>query len=108
MLGTAATWLGVFAQDDVGGAGSGAVFGAAEAEFEHVDAGEKGFAGAEKDGGGCEVEFVDEAGAKILPNRGDTSADADVFSICGGEGAVERGMNAVGDEMKRGAAGHFK
>lgn len=47
---------------------------------------------------------VDKSGAEKLLDGGDSAADTNIFAVRGDSGAVESGVNAVGDEMKCGAA----
>jgi len=82
------------------------VFGAFVAEPRRVDAGEKMFPGAEQDRCNGEVHIVDQSGPQILPDRRHSAAEADVLAAGGVDGAFKRLIDAVGDEMKRGAAAH--
>ena len=55
------------------------VFSAAVAELSKVEAGEEVLARAHENGTDGEVEFIDQTGAKILPDGGRTAADTHVF-----------------------------
>lgn len=82
------------------------MFGQVVAEFGKVEVCEEGLAGADEGRGDSEVEIVNEAGAEKLLDGGDAPADANVFAIGGGDGALEGGVDAVGDEMEGGSPSH--
>lgn len=52
------------------------------------------------------MQFVDEAGAQVLLDGGSASAEADIFSLSGVDGSLQRAVNAVGDEVEGGASFH--
>src|ERR1700730_8847236 len=52
------------------------------------------------------MHLVDESCAEVLPDRRDSAAKPDVFTIGGFEGAFQRRVNTIGDEMEGGAAVH--
>src|SRR5204863_7246567 len=55
-----------------------------------------------------EMQFVDQAGAQILPNSGDAAAEADVAAArCGGR-LLQSCVDAFGDKAKLGASCHLK
>ena len=76
------------------------------AEGGEIEVAEDAFAAADEDGRGDEMHVVDEAGAKILLDGGGASAEANIFPVGGGDGLLERAMNAVGDEVEGGASFH--
>ena len=88
------------------GIGRGNMFGASIAELRCVDTGKEVFPGAEKSRRDGKVHLVDESRAKVLPNGGDATAEPDISSVGGFRGALQRVVNAVRDEVKRGAAVH--
>src|SRR4051794_28686655 len=47
-----------------------------------------------------DVQLVDQSGAEVLPNRGRAAAEDDVVAACRGEGPLEGGLDAVGDELE--------
>lgn len=102
----ALAWFASLAQDEVGSVRGGRVFGQVVAEFGKVEVCEEGLAGADEGRGDSEVEIVNEAGAEKLLDGGDAPADANVFAIGGGDGALEGGVDAVGDEMEGGSPSH--
>src|SRR5262245_53723846 len=52
------------------------------------------------------MHLIDQPGAQIVPDGGDAAAEADILAAGGFEGALERGLDAVGDEVKGGATRH--
>ena len=76
------------------------------AESGEIEVAKDAFAAADEDWRGDEVHLVDEAGAKILLDGGGASAEANIFAVGGGDGLLERAMNAVGDEVEGGASFH--
>ena len=52
------------------------------------------------------MHLVDEAGAQVLLDGGGASAEANIFSVGGGDGLLQRAVNAVGDEVEGGASFH--
>ena len=52
------------------------------------------------------MHLVDAAGLQVLPDRGDAAAEADVAAARRLARALERGLDAVGDEMEGRAARH--
>src|SRR5262245_28651952 len=68
---------------------------------------EQRFSPAEQDRRDSDVQFIDEALAKILPDCVRTPADPHVHSGSGLARAVERLANASCDEVERRAAYHF-
>jgi hypothetical protein len=80
--------------------------GAPKAEFGEVDAGKKMFARAQQDWRLYQVDFVDQSGFEILPDGCDSTTEPDILPVRGFGGAAQRGVNAVGDEMKNRSALH--
>src|SRR5258707_13061965 len=64
------------------------------------------FAAAEQNGRDRKVHLVDEARLQILPDRRDTAADPQVAAVRRFVRTLERRVDALGDEVKRGAALH--
>src|SRR4029450_11709153 len=54
-----------------------------------------------------DVHFVDQTGLQVLPDRADATAEPDVLSPGDRSRSLQRGANAVGDEMEGRAAFHF-
>src|SRR6185295_3175369 len=54
------------------------------------------------------VQLVNQTGAEILPDRGDPTANADVAISGRLFRLLQSGVDAVGDEVKRGASGHLE
>ena len=50
------------------------------------------------------MHFVDRARNEILPNCGDASADADVFTIRSFSCLLQRRLDSIGDEVERRAS----
>src|SRR5580704_18938499 len=71
------------AENDVGGVIGRLMFGDAVAERRQVDPGEHRFALSEHDWGQCEMQLVDQPGAKILTHRLDATANLHVATIGG-------------------------
>src|SRR3954453_9228767 len=65
------------------------------------DAVEEPLTGAEQDGGEVEDEFVDHASRKRLAHGRRAAGDVDSAVPCGLRGALERGVEAVADEIER-------
>src|SRR5258708_7756235 len=63
-------------------------------------------AAAEQNGRDRKVHLVDEARLQILPDRRDTAADPHVTAVRRLARTLERRVDALGDEVKRGAALH--
>src|SRR5689334_1098961 len=76
------------------------------AELRRVDAGEKMFSGAEQHRRNGQVHLVNQSGTQILPYRRDSAAQADISVAGRVSRAFKRFVDAVGDEMKCGAAAH--
>src|SRR4030095_5313453 len=53
------------------------------------------------------MHFVEQAGLEILPDCGSTATDKDILVACRLTSALERGVDAIGDEMEDGAAFHL-
>src|ERR1700738_1948116 len=64
------------------------------------------FAAAEQNGRDRKVHLVDEAPLQILPDRRDTAADPHVAASLRRARTLERSLDALGDEVERGAALH--
>ena len=76
------------------------------AESGEIEIAKDAFAATDEDGGGDEMHLVDEAGAQVLLDGGGAAAEANIFSVGGGDGLLQRAMNAVGDEVEGGASFH--
>ncbi len=98
--------LAAFGEDNVGGVRCRNVFRTAITELWCVNPSEKVFSGAEQDRRNRKVHFVDESRAKVLLDRGDTSAEADVLAAGSGRCSLQRSVDAICDEMKRRASIH--
>ena len=61
---------------------------------------EQVLAGAEQDRAHREVQLVDQPGAQVLPDRGHAAAEADVAAAGRVVRLPQRGLDAVGDEVK--------
>jgi len=96
----------VFGEDKVSGVAARGVLGEAVAEFGKVEVGEEWFTGAEQARRDGEMEIVNEAISEELADRRDAAANTDVFPISCGYGLFKSRVDAIRDEMKRGAAGH--
>src|SRR2546427_7312027 len=75
--------------------GAGGVFHALVSERTHIETFQQVFAFAKQDGRQRQVQLVDQTGAEILPNSGDTAADADVLAARDGFCLLECGVNAA-------------
>ena len=75
--------LALSAENKVCGVFGRLMFGNAVAERRQVDPGEHRFALPEHDWGQCEMQLVDQPGAKILTHRLDATADLHVATIGG-------------------------
>jgi len=82
------------------------IFGALIAESWQIDAGKKMLSGAEQDRGDCEVQFVDESCAKVLPNRGDAAAEPDILTAGSIGGKLKCSADIVGNEVEYSTAIH--
>ena len=51
-----------------------------------------------------EVHLIDKAGAQVPLDGGGTAPDPDIGIAGGGMRLIERGVDAAGDEVKRGAS----
>src|SRR5579862_2763950 len=78
------------------------------AQRRQVEAVQNILAAPEQDRRNREMQLVDQAGPQELPYRRHATADPDVAPARGFNGACERNVNAVGDEMKHGAAAHLE
>src|SRR5512144_1186703 len=85
---------------------AGHVLGARIPESRQVDTSQQVFACPEEDRSDCEVEFVDEAGLQVLPDRGDSTPQANVLLARSSLRLGESRLDAVGDEVKHRAAPH--
>src|SRR6516165_3528683 len=83
------------------------MLGAAIAKAWRVDAGKQMLASAEQHGRYGEMQFVDEAGGEVLADGGGAAAEPDILALGAREGALQRRLDAVGDEMKGRAAFHL-
>ena len=68
---------------------------------------EQPLAAAEEHGHDRDVQLVDQARVQVLLDRRRTPTEADVGTVGGRERLVQRGLDAVGDEVERGAALHL-
>ena len=93
-------------QNNVRGVRGGNVFGALVAEFGCVDAGKKMLPRAEEDGRYGQVHLIDQRRAKVLSNRCNSAAEADVLPVGGFGCAGKRGVYTIGNKMEDGAAVH--
>ena len=100
------TILSSSSQHKVGCVLRGNVLNALIAEFWSVDIREKVLSRSEQNRGDGKVHLIDEAGAKILPDRGDSASEAYVSTASRFSGSLKRRVDAVGDKMKRRAARH--
>lgn len=83
------------------------VLGAFVSELRKIDSGEEAFAAAEQYGRDGDVHFVDQTGLKVLADGRGSAADAHIQFARGFAGALQRGVNAIRDEMKGGASLHL-
>ncbi len=67
---------------------------------------EQPFAAVEQDGHDHQVQVVDQAGAEVLLNGGDTTAESDVLSVGGLACSFEYRVDTVIDEVERRPALH--
>lgn len=77
------------------------------AELRSVKAFQKGFSGAEEDRREGQVHVIDEPGAKVLPDGGNSAAHADIAAVGSVNRSLERSVNAIGDKVESGAAFHL-
>src|SRR5678816_4031937 len=78
--GTPAERSRLLRQDDMGGVVRGGVLRALVAEAHRIDAGEEVLAPAQKHGGEHEVDLVDQPGAEVLADGGNSPAESDVLT----------------------------
>jgi hypothetical protein len=90
----------------MGGVVRGGVLRALIAEADRIDAGEEVFPPAQKRGGDRQVHLVDQPGGKVLANGGNSPAESNVLALSRLLRALQRGMNAIGNEVKRRSALH--
>src|SRR5438270_2386631 len=83
------------------------MFGTRIAERCCVNAGEQIFSRAHEDRTEGQMQLIDEPCAKILLDGCDTAADSYVPFLCSVFRTLERGMDSVGDEVKRCSAFHL-
>lgn len=57
------------------------MFGTLVTKRQHVEIGEQALAGAEQDGGDCNVHFVNQAGTQVLLNRRHAPAKPNIEPI---------------------------
>jgi hypothetical protein len=76
------------------------------AEAHRIDAGEEGLASAQKHGGDHEVDLVDQPGGEVLADGGNATAEPDVLALGHLLRALQRGMDAIGHEVKGRSALH--
>lgn len=76
-------------------------------ERPQIDRIEQRFSSAKQDRRDSDVQFIDQALAKILPDRMRSAADAHVLAGSGFPRLVECVANACGDEVELRAAFHF-
>ena len=96
----------LLAQHDVHGFRSTRVLGTAEAQREQVDVYEQLLARSENDRRNSEVDFIDKSGAQKLADRRNATSDPNILSICGRGSTLGRGVNTLGDKMKRCTSRH--
>ncbi len=94
-------------QDDMRGLLGRDEFHTLVSERPQVESLEQRFTSAEQDRRNGDVQFIDEARAKILPNGVRPAADAHVHGASGLACTLERLVNAAGDEVKGRAAFHL-
>src|SRR5512142_667600 len=85
---------------------AGHVLGARVPESRQVDTSQQVLARPKEDRSDCEVEFVDEAGLQVLPERGDSAPQANVLLARSSLRLGESRLDAVGDEVEHRAAPH--
>ena len=83
------------------------MFGAMVAELRCVNAFQKGFSGTEEGRRQGQVHVIDQPGAKVLPDGGNTTAQSDIPTVGSVHRPLERGVNAIGDKVESGAAVHL-
>src|ERR1019366_2372881 len=71
-----------FPKHNVSGAFAGHALHALVTQSAHVDSAENVLACSEQNGRHRQVEFVDEPGPEVLPDRGDAAANPNVFLAC--------------------------
>src|SRR5262245_25489865 len=71
-----------------------------------IDAAEEMLARAEQHWRDPKMHLVDQAGLQIFPDGSNAAAQTDILAAGRFEGALERRLDAIGDEMKGGAARH--
>src|SRR5581483_11280417 len=96
------------AQEDVRGALAADVLGALVAERAPVDALEERLAPPEQHRPDGEMQLGDQSRLQILPHSRYPAAQAYVLAVGRGLRLLERRLDAVGDEVKHGAALHLQ
>src|SRR5882762_3493346 len=89
-----------FAQKDVGSTFARDVLRAFIAQSTHVDVVQEMLPGTEQDRPDGEMQLVDQGGAKILPNDGYATTDANVAAARSSGRLLQGGVNALGDKAK--------
>src|SRR5262245_44370334 len=84
----------------------GGVLRALVAEAHRIDAGEEMLTAAEEHRGDHEVDLVDQPRAEVLANGGRSAAESDVFALGRVLCTLQRGMDAIADEVERRSALH--
>src|SRR5262249_35495337 len=79
---------------------------AREAKLGEIDAVEEMLARAKQHRRDRKMHLVDQPGPQIFLDGGDAAAEADILAAGGFESALERGLDAIGDEVKGRAARH--
>src|SRR5262244_401752 len=77
-----------------------------EAKLGEIDAVEEMLARAEQHRCDRKMHLIDQPGPQIFLDGGDAAAEADILAAGAFEGALERGLDAIGDKVKGGAARH--
>jgi hypothetical protein len=79
----------------------------AKAQRAQAQVGKQRFATTQRHWCKGQVHLVDQPGPQVLPDRRDAAPDLRVLAACGGLRTVQRRLDAVGHEVKGGAAFEF-
>src|SRR5436853_5207200 len=63
---------------------------------------------AKQDRHDCQMQLINQRCTQILPNRRDAASYSNVLPVRRGPGLVERRVNTISNEVKRGAAFHLE
>src|SRR5512141_1316532 len=78
------------------------------AQGRHIDAAQEMLTGTEQDRSDGKMQFVDQGGAQILPDRGYAAAETDIAAArCSGR-LLQCGVNAFGDKAELRPPSHSK